>query len=305
MINTIIQAVLPIFFAIFVGWIAGKKKIIQAEHRVSLIKFVTLIALPILLFNSTSGTSAEKFADIKVISLTSFGFLSMFFFTYFTYQKIFKVNKKEVTIASITTSFPNITFVGIPVLFKLYGSSSMTLIVISTILASIIIVPLTIVFIESNEKKQNSTFKNIINLLVTPMIIAPLLGLVFSIFNIYIPDFMRTSFSLVGDTAPGVALFTMGVGMAYSNLKFSKEVFYLILSKNIILPLIFLGLLLIFGVKGIAFKQLLLISSLPTATIAPLLGSQYRAYEVESNSAAILGTLLSIVSLGIIIFMTN
>jgi len=116
---------------------------------------------------------------------------------------------------------------------------------------------------------------------------------------------MRTSFSLVGDTTPGVALFTMGVGMAYSNLKFSKEVFYLILSKNIILPLIFLGFLLIFGVKGMAFKQLLLISALPTAALAPMLSSQYKSYEVEANSAAILGTLLSVISLGVIIFMTN
>lgn len=63
MIYTVIEAILPIFLVIFIGWIAGKRKIIEFKHKKSLINFVTIISLPLLLFETTLKTPIENFTN--------------------------------------------------------------------------------------------------------------------------------------------------------------------------------------------------------------------------------------------------
>lgn len=305
MIHTIINAIVPIFLVIFIGVLAGKAKIIEFGHKKSLINFVTKISLPLLLLGTTLNTPIENFADIRVLLVIIFGLTILFFTTYFIFKKIFKVNSNKIAISSLTSSFPNSTFMGIPVLIKLYGESAMVMIIIFTIVASVLLVSFTVVIVESNKNKDVHPFRHILKILNTPMIIVPILGLVLSYYNFSIPEVFNSAFSLIGNTAPAIALFVMGVGISSSKLTMSKEVGLMIIIKNIIAPFVFLILLVLFGIKGEIFKQLLLISAIPTATIAPMLASQYEAYEIESNSASIIGTITSIITLGIIIYLIN
>ena len=305
MIKTILEAILPIFFAIFLGWFAGKKGIVKHEHKKSLINFVTILALPLILFNTTSLTPIENFSDFKIIFIIIVALLTTFFTSYFICKIVFVMNNKEASISALTTSFPNSTFIGIPLLLQLFDSNAMTSIVIITILSTVLLIPIAIIIMESHESHNVSLIKHIRSLLLKPMIIAPILGLVFSAFDINTPNVVHSSFSLIGNTAPAIALFTMGLGISHSKLIFSKKVFTLIFAKNIITPIIFLFLLTIFKVSNQSFKEILILSALPTGVIVPMLASQYGALEIESNSAATLGTLLSIFTLGVIIFIIS
>lgn len=305
MINTIIQAISPIFLVILIGWIAGKRKIIEFGHKKSLINFVTVISLPLLLLDTTLKTPIENFTDIRVLSAITLGLSIVYYASYFMFKLFFKADLKKLAIASITSSFPNSTFMGIPVLLKLYDQSALVMIILLTIAANILLVSFTVVIVETHRDKDVHPLRHILKILNTPMITAPVLGMALSYFNIDFPEIFHSAFSLIGNTAPAVALFVMGVSISSSKLTISKEAGLMIFMKNIASPLIFWVLLLFFGVKGETFKQLVLIAAIPTATISPMLASQYEAYEIESNSASIIGTILSIITLGTFIFLLN
>lgn len=305
MIYTIIEAILPIFLVIFIGWGAGKTKVIELDHKKSLINFVTKISLPLLLLDTTSKTPIKYFTDFRVLSVIILGLTILFFTTYFIFKLFFKVNLNKSAISAITSSFPNATFMGIPILVKLYGENSMTLIIMFGIIASILLISLTVIIIETHRNKEVHPFKHILNILNTPMIIAPVIGLFFSCFNIDLPEVLHSTFFLIGNTAPAIALFIIGLTISNSKLAISRQIGVMIFIKSIITPLVFWVILILFNIKGDTFKQLLLISAIPTATIGPMLASQYEAYEIESNSVSIIGTILSIVTLGIIIYLTN
>ncbi len=305
MINTIIGGILPIFLVIFIGWLAGKSKVIEFEHRKSLINFVTKISLPLLLLDTTLKTPIENFADFRVLSVIILGLTTLFFGSYFIFKQLFKVNLNKSAISAVTSSFPNATFMGIPVLVKLYGETAMTMIITFTIVASILLLSLTVVTIETHRNKDVHPLRHILKILNTPMIIAPVAGLIFSYFSLDLPEVLHSTFFLLGNTAPAIALFVMGVGISNSKLTMSREIGLMIFMKNIATPLVFWILLVLFGVRGKVFKELLFISAIPTAAIAPMLASQYGAYEIESNSASIIGTILSIITLGVIIYLIN
>lgn len=305
MIFTILEVILPIFLVIFIGWVAGKNKVIEFEHRRSLVSFVTKVSLPLLLLDTTSRTPIKYFTNFRVLSITILGLTILFFTTYLIFRLFFKVNENKSAISAITSSFPNATFMGIPILVKLYGESSIVIIIIFSIIANILLISSTIIIIESYKNNDIHPFKHILNTLNTPMIIGSVIGLFLSCFNINLPNVIHSTFFLIGNTAPAIALFLIGFSISNSKLSMSKQVALMIFIKSIGAPLVFFGLLILFNIKGDVFKQLLLISAIPTATIGPILASQYRVYEIETNSVSIIGTILSIVTLGIIIYLVR
>ena len=81
----------------------------------------------------------------------------------------------------------------------------------------------------------------------------------------------------------------------------SGQVYFNIFMKNILQPIIMSGLIVLFHLKGIMAKEILLLCAMPTATISTMFGLKYGVSEVESSSSTILGTIFSIVTLSFLI----
>jgi predicted permease len=82
-------------------------------------------------------------------------------------------------------------------------------------------------------------------------------------------------------------------------IRFSKLVAINIFLKNIIHPLLMLGLVIIFGVSGIFAKEAILLCAMPTATMTAMFALKYDTLTEESTTSAILGTIISLVTLTI------
>ena len=63
----VLEIIVPIFVAIFLGILAKRKKMVTEEENRGLQQFVTQFALPCVLFNSclTADFSAESFTSIQ------------------------------------------------------------------------------------------------------------------------------------------------------------------------------------------------------------------------------------------------
>ena len=302
MILLILKILFPLFFAIFIGWYAGMKGVIPEAHAKSLVNFIILIATPALLFSITSTKPIEEFFNLKTVAVIVIGLLLTYIKTYMIYHYNFKKHPKESSQASLISAFPNAAFMGLPIVLNLYGEGGVATIIIGSLAVFLIITPLTMFLVDYHDKTEEvdlrSMFIQMIKLFKSPILLAPVLGIIISALHIQVPEFIASGFKFLGDTAPAISLFATGLFMAYTRIAVNLEVIVLIVIRNIVSPLIFLGVMLVAGVKGHLFNEVLLVSAMPTASTAPMFAGKFGTYESETSAATVLGTIFSIFTLG-------
>lgn len=307
MILLIINVLFPLFFTILIGWYAGKKGIVKEEHSKSLVDFIILLATPALLFNMTATKPIESFLNVNVVIVISIGLLLTYIKTYIIYHYKFRKHPKETSQASLMSAFPNAAFMGIPIISNLYGDEGIAVVILGSLLVFLLITPITMFLVEYHDDSSNVSFKSIglqlVSLAKTPVLFAPILGLILSFFHLPIPKYITSSFQFLGDTAPAISLFTTGLFMAYTRIAISYEVALLIFIRNITSPLIFYFVMIGMGITGNLFNEILIVSAMPTASTAPIFSAKFETYEKETAAVTVLGTIVSIFTIGGLIFL--
>lgn len=307
MILLITKVLFPLFFTIFMGWYAGRKEIVPEEHSRSLVNFIILIATPALLFSFTSAKPIGLFLNLKVIFIIVLGLLLTYIKTYMIYHYKFKKHPKESSQASLISAFPNAAFMGIPIILNLYGEGGVATIIVASLVVFLMITPLTMFLVDYHNQSEGSDLRStifqIMKLFKNPILSAPILGIIISALHMQLPEFIISGFKFLGNTAPPISLFTTGLFMAHTRISVNLEVITLIVIRNIISPLIFLGVMLVSGIKGHLFNEILLVSAMPTASTAPMFSVKFGTYESETSAATVLGTIFSIFTIGGLIFI--
>ena len=130
-------------------------------------------------------------------------------------------------------------------------------------------------------------------------------GLVVALLGWHLPEAIHNSFALIGNATSGVALFALGLLLTGETPKLSFAAILNVVMKNLAQPALMWALVLLFGVTGEYRRELILLGALPTATITSMFALRYKVYSSESNATVLLSTVLSIVTLGAAIAMTQ
>lgn len=304
MLDTILNSIVPVFFVIALGWLSGKKKIVSIEHKKAFADYVMMFSFPLHLFIGSAKANPKTLLDIKVISSFTLALMGLYIISFIIQKHVFKYDSRKAAQGSIVCAFPNMAFMGIPVLTSLIGPEALISVAIGNIITSIFMIPITTIILESKEDSASPVEvikTSLINCIKKPLIIAPILGVLCSVFQVEIPKAVFQSCELIGKSTSGVSLFSLGLIMASYRVVLSGQVFFNIFMKNILQPVIMGGLIVLFNLKGVMAKEILLLCSMPTATISTMFGLKYGVSEVESSSSTILGTIFSIVTLSFLI----
>ncbi|MGL5232053.1 MAG: AEC family transporter [Fusobacteriaceae bacterium] len=304
MLDTILNSIVPVFFVIALGWFSGKKEIVSIDHKKAFADYVMMFSFPLHLFIGSAKANPKTLLDVKVISAFTLALMGLYIISFIIQKYIFKYDSRKAAQGSIVCAFPNMAFMGIPVLTSLIGPEALISVAIGNIITSIFMIPITTIILESKEDSASpiEVIKtSLINCIKKPLIIAPILGVLCSVFQIEIPKAVFQSCELIGKSTSGVSLFSLGLIMASYRIVLSGQVFFNIFMKNILQPVIMVGLIILFNLKGVMAKEILLLCSMPTATISTMFGLKYGVSEVESSSSTILGTIFSIITLSFLI----
>ena len=110
---------------------------------------------------------------------------------------------------------------------------------------------------------------------------------------------------MIGNATSGVALFALGLLLTGETLKLSRAA---VLNDGHEEPraagAMWL-LVVLFNIAGEYRRELILLGALPTATITSMFALRYKVYSSESNATVLLSTVLSIMTLGAAIAMTQ
>lgn len=304
MFDTILNSIVPVFFVIALGWFSGKKNIVSIDHKKAFADYVMMFSFPLHLFASSAKADAKVLLDFRIILTFALTLMGLYIIAFIVQKHGFKFDSRKAAQGSIVCAFPNMAFMGIPVLTALIGPEALISVAIGNIITSIFMIPITTIILESNNATA-SPFEiiksSLINCFKKPLIIAPILGLICSVTHIELPKVVYHSCELIGKSTSGVSLFSLGLIMASYKIVFSWQVYFNIFMKNILQPILAFGLLFLFNLKGVMAKEILLLCSMPTATISTMFGLKYGVSEVESSSSTIVGTIFSIITLSVLI----
>lgn len=254
MFFTIVNAILPVAFVILLGWFAGYKNIIDKSHSKSLATYVMTFSFPCLLFYITATTKLSVLFNFTFVIAFLIGLMGSYIFSYCIHKYLLKRDTHQAGQGAFVCAFPDMAFMGIPIFMELLGQQALISIVIGNIISSLVMIPLTIILLESKTNKNIKLSKllidNAINVIKKPLVFAPILGVLYALTGVKFPLLLEHCLKLIGESTSGVSLFALGLIMSSYAIRFSKQTFLNIGIKNILQPLFMLVLTMIFGITG-------------------------------------------------------
>ena len=269
----------PIFFIIFLGFIAAKARLLRPEEARALGAFVINFALPALLFKALAQRPAANLLDPILIG--HYGGGSVLVFTLILLILARRHQPQKAAAIAVGTSLSNSAFMGFPIAEELFGSDAAGMLAVYVFVENLILVPFLLVIAELDSKRGGHWLKLMqditLRLLKNPLILAMIAGVMFSTFHVPLIGAPARTIHLLSEASAPTALFYIGCSLAGLKLKgLSTDIGIITFSKLILHPASVLLTFLLFPIQDAeTIKAATLNAAMPMATIYPLLGQRY------------------------------
>jgi malonate transporter len=305
MISTILNALLPIIFVTFLGWLARRMRLFGPEAITVLPTFVVSFALPLSLFLAAAHTKPAQLTDAAYAASLAAGLLGAYAIGILVSGVMFRHDMRTSALEGLTCGFPNMAYCGPPVLIAAVGAQGLLAVIVGNLIVTLIMVPLTIVLVHlapasSAGKKESEVLiveRSLVGAVKQPLVWLPVLGAVLAIAGVPLPDLINNAADEIGKAAGGAALFTLGLMLPQKTVPLGRDVLANIVLKNLVQPAIMLGAALAFRLDSTLTKEVFLIGVLPTATATSALAQRYAAYAEGAAATCAGSTLFSIVTI--------
>ena len=292
--------VLPIFALIAVGFVCRKRRVLGPHSTSELNRFVVYLGLPALLFDIMAHATWPSFDHPGFIAAFSLSCAAVFLATVLVQVRRGR-HLVDATLDGLNAAYANTGFIGFPLCLVLFGSSSLPLVTVATILTACVLFAVAIVLIVAGlqtERRHARLVLTVTNsLLRNPLLLAPLAGAAVAASGVAIPDSAESFLHILGAAASPVALVALGTFLAEERAGPSRLRLTCVLVglKLLVQPALAWALAaLVFHLSPALVAIVVLLSALPTGT-GPFMLAELYGREAAVTSTSILAT--TIVSL--------
>ena len=159
MIKVLADALVPIFAGLLLGYIAGRRRVMDNQNVHNLIIFVMSFAVPCSLFLAIARTPRaalrEQAGTVLVLTIV---YVVLYVLSFFWARSGEKLRASDSGVLALTISFPNIAAVGLPLLADVFGVKSLVTVATSIALGSVTISVVTLAFLEADGNGSGDAF---------------------------------------------------------------------------------------------------------------------------------------------------
>jgi len=275
---TTLQAVLALLGIGLLGyWIIGRRRV-PSDTLAFLQSLAIDIALPLLVVgNLITGFSPQAYPDWWQFPLWWLGFTIVALAL--SLSSSFLVRKEIRSEFTISLLYQNGLFLPILIIEGLFGGDNPYLVPLFLFVLfhpSVIFGTYTL-FFGKRIQKERLNWRRIVNPVLVATVIGIVIGLVSA--NDYIPEFMITIVTMVGAITIPLIMLILG-GNIYNDFKYRADnsrkwyigdVVKFVLIKNVVFPLVFLGLLLLLRPDLTVALIVIIQAAVPPITAIPIL----------------------------------
>ncbi|SMC93259.1 AEC family transporter [Sporomusa malonica] len=294
------QVILPIVLLIGVGAILHRA--FQFEMR-TFSKLILYFYLPALTFVKIYEAKATPWLLLSV-----FGFLIIHFSILcllgMIVSKLSKHNQKMVASFSNSIALTNNGNVGIPVNDLAFHHNPLAMSIQMIVVLFEIFVTFTYGLINASAASVGLK-KTALQFVKLPILYTFILGLIFNIFQVKIPDFIWIPINTVSSGMLAIALVSIGAQVA--NVRFYRNTWNVILSgiiRLIISPVLALLLITILDLHGTVAQALWIASAMPSSRNSAALALEYDNEPEFAAQTVLISTLCSSITLTVVIYLS-
>ncbi|HOZ30205.1 MAG TPA: AEC family transporter [Bacteroidales bacterium] len=301
----IFEQILILILICFAGIIAFRFKAVSASHAEGLVKVIMKITLPLLIFTSFAGTKLndEILINFPIIFASAIFSVSILFLLSKISAKILKLDRENTALHNTHTMFGNVVFLGFPLLDALYpGGEGLIYATIFQIGNDALLWTWGVFILNKAAKQQKEfTIKHIIN----PATVAFVIGAVFMIFKIRIPELIFKPLFGLGHTTIYLSMIYVGIVLAQIKLKpliQNLRSYILSFNKLLVAPIILMFVFILLKSTGINISDVaitcaVLQTAMPCMVIISILAEDLGLNSKQAVENILVSSVLSIITL--------
>jgi len=310
MLTTIATTLVPVAFVIALGYVAGNRNLLKVADRVLITKLILTWLLPPLLFAGVLKTPRADLLNYQTPLIFLVGLMVPFLAALLIWRYLLHYELRAATLKAGIVAFPDMVFMGIPILGQLYGPSSLYPILIANLVPSLLIIPLTTVLLTlgsgTGASQGSHVFlRTILKAIREPKVWAPLAAVVLVMLNVAIPPYVITSFELIGSPTTGLSLFVVGLMIAEEKVRLTTLSTFDSLLKTLAHPAFMAATVVALGVSGELARQAILLAAIPSAVITSMFAEEFGVMTSESSTAILETRVLSFVTIPLVFGLTQ
>lgn len=280
--------------AIAAGYLANKLGYLGGEVDRKLTKVILNITMPAMTLGAVA-TSAELPGTRELINLLEgvAVFYGMALLLAMLLPRLIGGTKAQQSVWRFALSFPNVGFIGIPVVTAFFGPEAV-------IYAVIFMLPFNVLSYALGPVMLSGGFRNFsFRKLFTPAVVASVAALVMTLFRLRPPIQVGECLNIVGDITAPLSLMVIGsilAGLPIGRVFASPRLWALTALRLIVLPVLLRLLLQPLGMEELALSVAIVEMAMPVAANGSMLCMEYGGDMDTMAQATFLTTLLSMVT---------
>ena len=305
-----INAILPVFLMVILGWILKNKNFLPESFFNSADKFVFRVALPCNLFISILAGNPEKLKKALPLILFCIIGITVVFLVAWCFAPIFIKDDKKRGAFIQGVYRGNFAILGLPIaenVFGEIGSSTVAVVMPAAVMiVNVYAVVILSVYAPNDIKKPPlQTARDIfVSILKNPLIIACFAGLICMIIGVELPAFANKTVTKLSDTVFALALMSLGAGFSFEALRGRVKTSIVgAIVKTIVAPLAAVSVAVLLGFRGVELGVILIFFGAPTAVSSYIMAKNMKSDYEMASQILLISTLLCMFTLFVGIFV--
>ncbi|WP_439859573.1 AEC family transporter [Pseudomonas sp. MBLB4136] len=304
---SVLDVLLPIFALILAGYLCRRLGVLGPSAASEINRMVVWLCLPALLFEATATAVWAQIWQPQFILVYSLGTLAVFVLT-LLWRLRQRAGLADASVQGLSASYANTGYMGIPLCVLVLGDEGLVPALIASLIVVCVLFSLAVVCIEvalQDEKRLHRALAKVLLALArNPLVVAPLLGGLWSLWGEPLPLPAHRLLDLLAAATAPCALISLGLFLAHKQSGRREGSIGLVLIKLIVHPLFTWVLAFqVFQLPPLWAYAALLLSALPTGTGPFMLAEFYRREASVVSSSILLSTLGSLFSLSLCLYL--
>ena len=260
-----LNAVLPIFIMMALGFFARGLGAIKREDVPKLNRLVFRWFMPVMLFYNIYTSELSRAVQPKLLAFTALCVLCAYGLSlgYVLLTEKDK-NKRGVKIQGLYRS--NFVIIGIPLAAQLVEGADLGPVVVLISVVVPMFNVLAVVALEVFNGNRPKLGRLLLDIIKNPLILGTAAGLALLLLDIRLPEAVVSTARQIGNVTNPLLLFLLGAFFEFGGLRrYIKDLVEVCLGRLVVMPGIFLTLAYLAGIRGVEFAGMIAIFGSATA----------------------------------------
>ena len=291
--------ILIILLYVLIGYIAGKCGLVNPDQRKYLTKICTDLIMPFTVLSAVNqNITPQQMAHLGLILILLLAFYGTTTGISLIIQGLLHVPYPVKTTTASLLTYPNCTFLGLPLCLALFGE-------IAILYNAVALIAFNVLFFTWQYDMFTAKKFNIHNLITPPTIATVVLILMLAL-GLRFPQPVQTVISNTGSMISPLSLIIIGVMMSENKMVMvlkERKAYLICLVRNICIPLLYMLALKLLPFQSADKLCLLVYMACPCAALTTIYAIQNDMEPELAAHSVLMSTILFSVSLPLIVFI--